>query len=394
MKRLIVLMLAIGIVGYSYGQKKPKIGQAEKERSEGNLGVAKNIIDEASEYEKIKDDGKTWYYRGLVYASLDTTQNPEYKSLATDPLKIAMESFAKADEMAKGSSEYYITGANGFPVTKSQQLDQLWGYYLNKGVEYYNADKPKDAYGYFQKMTVVQPKDTTGYFYAASMAQVTEDYDLALNNYYTLINDLNMQSKEVYNSIIYIEGTVNDDAEKALEYARKAKEQFPNDPEFAKSEISALIKLERLDEARAELENAIANDPSNPALTFTLGVMYEEVDESEKAKEAYMRSIEADPNYLNSRFNLAVLSYNQAVQLIKERNNLGISAADQKKAKAMQADIDIKLKESLPHWEKVHEIQPKDKTALETLQYLYTQMKMYDKAEVITDKLEALGDSE
>ena len=394
MKRLIVLMLAIGIVGYSYGQKKPKIGQAEKERSEGNLGVAKDIIDEASEYEKLKDDGKTWYYRGLVYASLDTTQNPEYKSLAADPLKTAMESFAKADEMAKGSSEYYVTGANGFPVTKSQQLDQLWGYYLNKGVEYYNVDDAKGAYGYFQKMTVVKPQDTTGYYYAASMAQVYEDYETALKNYYVLVNDLDMQATDVYNSIIYIEGTVNDNPEKALEYARKAKAEFPNDPEFAKSEISALIKLERLDEARTELEAAIDKDPNNPALTFTLGVMYEEVNQPDKAKEAYIKSIEADPNYLNSRFNLAVISYNQAVELIKERNNLGISAADQKKAKAMQADIDVKLKESLPHWEKVHELQPKDKTALETLQYLYTQMKMYDNAEAIANKLDALGDSE
>lgn len=391
MKRLIVLMLAITVAGYSYGQKKPKISQAEKERSEGNLGEAKNIIDAAAEYEKLKDDGKTWYYRGLVYTSLDTTSNPEFQNLANDPLKIAMESFAKADELSKGN-EYYITGANGFPVTKTQQLNTLWVHYLNKGVEHFNAEENESAFKYFMKMTVVLPEDSTGYLYGASMAQAMEDYESALKNYYFLVNDLDFQSKEVYNSIIYIEGTINDDAETALKMARKAKEYFPNDPEFAKSEISALIKLERLDEARAELENAISNDPNNPALTFTLGVMYEEVNDTEKAKNAYMRSIEADPNYLNSRYNLAVLSYNQAVELIKKKNNLGISTADQKKAKEMQIDIDVKLKEALPHWEKVSELQPNDRTALETLQYIYTQMKMYDKAEAVTEKLEALGE--
>lgn len=391
MKRLIVLMLAIGVAGYSYGQKKPKINQAENERADGNLGEAKNIIDEAIVHEKTKDDSKTWYYRGLIYASLDTTQNAEYKDLANDPLVTAMESFNKADEMEGGNGKFFITGADGFPVFKAQQIDNLWGYYLNKGVEHYNAEENEKAYKYFQKMTLVYPDDTTGYYYGASMAQSIEDYDGALKNFYKLIDDLDMHSKDIYNSIIYIEGNIKDNQENVIKVSRRAKEKFPNDTEFAKSEISALIKLERLDEARAELEKAIENDPSNPALTFTLGVMYEEVNQPEKAKEAYMRSIEADPSYFNSRFNLAVISYNQAVELVKKRNNLGISAADQKKAKAMQADIDVKLKESLPHWEKVLELQPNDRTALETLQYLYTQMKMYDKAESVTEKLEALG---
>ncbi len=390
MKRLIVLMLAVTVAGYSYGQKKPKINQAEKARNEGNLGEAKDIIDRAAEYEKLKDDGKTWYYRGLVYASLDTTSNPQFQNLANDPLKTAMESFAKADALNKGNNEYYISDGNGFPVTKSQQLSSLWTYYLNKGVESYNVKDNEDAYKWFTRTTVVIPEDTTGYIYAASVAQGSKDYDNALKNYYTLINDLDYQTKDIYYSIIYIEGTVKEDNEKALEVIQKARASYPNDNDLAKSEINALIKLERVDEARTELESAIANEPDNPNLKFTLGVMYEEIGEKEKAKKAYEGSIAADPEYLNARYNLAVLSYNQAVDMIKEKNNLGITSADQKKAKEMQVDIDANLKESLPHWEKVDELQPNDRTALETLQYIYMQLKMYDKAEAVATKLEGL----
>ncbi len=394
MKQIIVLMLVALVAGYSYGQKKPKINQAEKARTEGNLGEAKNIVDEASEFEKLKDDGKTWYYRGLVYASLDTTSNPEYQSLATNPLKTAMESFAKADELAKGNSEYYITDAMGLPITQTQQLNNLWGFYLNKGVENYQNDDFANAYKYFEKTTIVKPEDTTGYIYAASVASANKDYDNALKNYYTLINDLNFKSKDVFYGLIYLEGTIKEDNEKALAVIRQAKAIFPDDKDLAKSEINALIKLERVDEARKELEAAIAAEPENPNLKFTLGVMYEEIGEIAKAKEAYKSSIESDPNYLNARYNLAVLAYNQAVSLIKERNNLGITAADQKKAKAMQVDIENSLKEAMPQWEKVDELQPNDRTALETLQYIYTQLKMYDKAEAVMSKLEALGDGE
>ncbi|MEQ8927525.1 MAG: tetratricopeptide repeat protein [Fulvivirga sp.] len=392
MKRLIVFMLAIMVVGYSYGQKKPKINQAEKARTEGNLGEAKNIIDEAIVHEKTKDDGKTWYYRGLIYASLDTTQNPTYQNLANDPLKTAMEAFAKADEMNQGNNEFYITGPNGFPVTKGEQISTLWGHYLNKGVEYYNAQNNKEAYKYFRKTAVVQPEDTTGYIYSASVAQADKDYDKALLNYYTLLNDLNYHSKDIYSAVIYIEGVVNEDNEKALEVIRAAKEQFPSDLDFAKSEINALIKLERIDEAKSELESAIANEPDNANLRFTLGVMYEEIGDAAKAKEAYKGAVEVDPDYYNARFNLAVLIYNQAVDLIKEMNNLGISQADQKKAKAMNVDIDKRLKEAVPHWEKLNSLQPNDRTTLETLQYIYTQLKMKDKAEKVSMQLEALGD--
>jgi hypothetical protein len=393
MKRLIVLMLVVLVAGYSYGQKKPKINQAEKAREEGNLGEAKDIIDQAVEFEKVKDDGKTWYYRGLIYASLDTTQNPDYQDLATNPLKTAMEAFAKAESLNKGNSEYYISDANGFPITKTQQISTLWSYYLNKGVEHYNAKDNDLAYENFQKTTLVMPEDTVGYIYSASVAQANKDYDKALYNYYKLINDLDYHSKDIYFSVIYMEGSINEDNEKALEIIKSAKLKFPGDLDLAKSEINALIKLERIDEAQKELEAAIAKEPDNANLRFTLGVMYEEIGQPLKAKEAYKSSITVDPEYFNSRYNLAVLGYNEAVELIKQKNNLGFSTADQKKAKSMQTEIDVKLKETLPHWEKVDQLEAKNRTALETLQYIYTQLKMYDKAEAVTTRLEKLEDN-
>lgn len=394
MRRSIIFMLAIVVAGAAYGQKKPKINQAEKARISGELGEAKDIIDRAAEYEKLKDDGKTWYYRGLVYSSLDTTSNPDFQNLANDPLKIAMESFEKADELSNGKTEYYITNSIGIPVTKTQQIGTLWSYYLNKGVENYNAKDNKKAYDYFTKTTVVMPEDTTGYIYAASVAQADKNYDAALSNYEHLVNVLDYKTKSTFYSMIYIAGTVQEDNEKALKYVKAARVAFPEDQDLAKSEINILIKLERVDEAQAELEAAIAKEPDNPNLKFTLGVMYEEIGDVAKAKEAYKSSLEADPSYLNSAFNLAVIVYNQAVDLIKAKNNLGISKADQVKAKAMQSDIDKSLKEALPYWEKVNELQPNDRTALETLQYIYTQQKKYDEAEAIAAQLDKLGEGQ
>ena len=394
MKRIVLLMAACAVAGFSYGQKKPKINQAEKARSEGNLGEAKEIIDAAAEYEKLKDDGKTWYYRGLVYSSLDTTTNPQYSNLANDPLKIAMESFQKAEELNKGKSDYFISDANGLPILKSQQIQTLWGYYLNKGVESYQAQDTDNAITYFTKTQIIQPDDTTGYIYAGLAAQSGQKYDVASKNFYRLINDMNYHSEDVYNYLIYIEGTVNEDNEKALELIRKAKKQFPDNADFAKSEINALIQMDKIDEARAELQTAIEKEPDNSNLYFTLGVMHEELGKKEEAKKAYQKAVDLDNSNFNAVFNLAVINYNEAVELIKVKNNLGISSADLKKAKEMQTTINQKLKDAMPHWEKVLEMENNNRVALESLQYIYTQLKMNEKALKVTEQLEALEDSE
>ena len=64
------------------------------------------------------------------------------------------------------------------------------------------------------------------------------------------------------------------------------------------------------------------------------------------------------------------------------------------KAESMQKDIDERLKAAMPYWEKVLELEPEERTALETLQYIYMQEKLYDKAEEMKNRLEALGSNE
>ena len=73
----------------------------------------KRMIDLATTYEKTMNDGKTWYYRGLIYTSIDTTSNEAYKALAPDAFTTAMESFKKGDEL-NGGKEHFIQDAWAF----------------------------------------------------------------------------------------------------------------------------------------------------------------------------------------------------------------------------------------------------------------------------------------
>jgi tetratricopeptide (TPR) repeat protein len=391
MKRNIILLLIMVISVVAYGQRKPKVNKALKAVQDGELGEAKEIIDAAIEHRKTKDDAKTWYYRALIYAALDTTENASYQNLDKDPLRVSVEAFDKASALNEGNNELYITGPNGFPQLKSQQVQVLWGHYLNKGVVAFQENNSEKALKNFERCQIVLPQDTTCYFYAGLAAQNSQNFDKAAENYYKLINDLDHHDPDVYNSLIYIEANIRKNDEKALELIRRAKERWPNNPELAKTEINVLIRLDRLDEARAELQNAIKNEPDNPDLYFSLGVMQDEVGNTEKAIEAYKNAVEIDPNHLNANFNLAVIYFNQAVQTFKERNSLGINSADMKKGKELKTKGDEQLRKALPYWEKVRENDPSNRVALEQLRYIYIQLKQNEKAEKIQNEMDQYG---
>ena len=82
---------------------------------------------------------------------------------------------------------------------------------------------------------------------------------------------------------------------------------------------------------------------------------------------------------------------NDLVEAGNERNNLGISKADIAREKVLTTKIAEISKKALPYWERCNTLKPEEKTTLETLQYIYLQIKDYDKAEKITDQMDALG---
>ena len=203
--------------------------------------------------------------------------------------------------------------------------------------------------------------------------------------------DNGVTSKDIfalYNSILTTE---KKDYDKALEITRKAREIYPDDKELARSEINILIQADKVDEAKANLEKQLEEDPDNANYHFIYGVLLEESGDKDGAKQAYQNAIKADEEHFNSNFNLGVILINEATDIIKERNNLGISDADLKKAEEMDPMIDDKLRSAIPQWERVHSLDGSDETAMTTLRYIYTQLKQFDKAEAMQAKIDAAG---
>lgn len=390
MKKSILILFAVTIAIGSMAQRKPKINKAESAWRAGELIEAKQIVDLGIEHPKTKDDSKTWFMRGLVYATFDTTSNEKYSNIVNEPMKEAMSSFNKASELTDPDKEEFISGPNGLPILQSQIITGFWGYYINQGVAAFQEENTEIAYDYFKKATFIEPDSLDAYYYAGLAALNDKKYDLSLNEFTQYI-DQGGDDIDAFLRSLFILADVKKEPEEAYKVVEKAKEMFPDSKNIAEWDFKLLYTMDKIDGAIQGLKKSIEKDPENAELRFTLGVMLERNEDWVAAESAYEKAIEINPEYYPPRFNLGVLYRNKIVELAKSKNALGISEEDQKKTKVINEEINELIEKSLPHWEKANELKPDEKNTLNTLQYLYMQMKDYDKAEAVADRMEELG---
>lgn len=390
MKRITLILLMLATVA-AFAQKSPKpnLNKALTSWREGKLDEAKANIDLAPTYEKTMNDPKAWYYRGLIYGSLDTTSNEAFKALAPDAFTVAMESFKKADELSKGK-ELFIQDAAGLPVMKSQQMTYWANTYINKGASLYQEEDLENSLKAFEKAQAIVPDDTLAYFYAGFVANGLENYDKAIAAFQKYI-DLGGKSVDAYLSIININSGPKENKEEALRVVRLARPKFPSNPDLPKVEIGLLIDLKRIDEAKSGLEAAIKKEPNNKILHFYLGYANASLNNFPEAKKNYEDALKIDPQYFDAQLYLAKLVYADAAAIKKQMSNLGISAEDKKKRFELDKQLVEKLKVALPYWEKAEKINPSDQEVLDTLYSIYTDLDMQDQLKRVDKRYKELG---
>ncbi len=388
MKKLIFVMLFIGLATFTYGQYVPKgkTAKAEMALSQGKLDIAKAEIDEAfkiDEKGKISTASKNWYTKGQIYKAI-YLDSGEFKSLVPgdEALKIAMESFNKVKEMDKETSTYVIFS--------EQETTQLYGFIVNQGAEKYNENDFEGAYKEFKTALMVVPNDTTALLYGGVSAQQADMLDEALECFQTLADhgDANI---DTYKTLIYMYRTEKEDNDMVLSTINSALKKYPDNKDFTQEKITTLIIMERVDEAKSELEEAIENEPTNPQYYYFLGYLFDSQDEVEPAIENYQKAIELNPDYYEANYNLGVMHYNKARDVVSELNNLPLNEYRKMEA-AYEEKAHVHFNEALPYFEKAAEVKPnEDIQLLETLEGVYLQLHMTDKAKALEERIKALS---
>jgi tetratricopeptide (TPR) repeat protein len=380
MKKITLLGIFSFFALTSFGQNSA-VNKANTLIAEGEYEEAIPLVEGAIVHEKTMEKGRTWYVRGLVYNGILGSEDPAVQALAPDAAEKAYESFSRVKELEKEGSNYY--------TLTTIQDDQLYTNVFNKGASEYQNEQFMDAYGSFKTLILINEKDTVSYMYAGYCAEAAGEYELAMEQYYDLMK-LDDCPKSIYNQALSILERETKDLEAALELTSAAMERYPDDQTFDKTQIALFIRLERTDEARTALEEALKLEPDNANLWYNLGYLYGEVGNFEKSVNAYEKSIEADPQYVDSYINLAFTYTEKAKEVRQEAMDMDIKTYQQKGA-AIEKQADEYYKMALPVLEKANEVSPNDQAIMESLNGLYVRLKMNDKAEAISKKLVELG---
>jgi tetratricopeptide (TPR) repeat protein len=390
MKRFALLLFVVASATV-FAQKpvKPNLNKALASLQAGKVEEAKQNIDAAITNEKMMNDPKTWYYRGLIYSSIDSTSNEQIHNLDPNAFQIALEAFAKAEELSKGKA-LSTTDANGLPTLKSQQMAYWGNAHLNAGAAKFQEEDYEGALASFEKVGKILPEDTIAFYYGGIAANSAENYDKAIENLEKYIK-LGGTSPDAYKLLNNIYSGPKENKEKALKLIQEAKQKFPNDPDFPKVEIGLLIDLKRIDEAKGGLEKQIQKEPDNKILHFYLGYTNATLNNVAEAKKNYEKALQLDPNYFEAALFLAKLMYADAALTKKEMSNLGITAADKKKRFDLDKVLVDQLKVSLPYWERAEKVNPSDQEVLDALYSIYGDLDMQDQVKRIEKRYKELG---
>jgi hypothetical protein len=129
---------------------------------------------------------------------------------------------------------------------------------------------------------------------------------------------------------------------------------------------------------------------------FTLAIasLYTKIFESDRkkleflklAKDAYNKILAYEPNNIFANYNMGILYYNQAVNLINQSDyDLDIVALND-----IQDNSINLFKESLPFMEKAYELDPKRRETLLGLSGIYFSLNEFEKSNMYKQKLEEI----
>lgn len=337
------------------------------------LTDAAKPIELAAEHDRTKEDPETWAVYALIYSNLALAEkNEEYAQKTLD----GIEKATSLDEEKKNE-----TNIDAARIT-------LRNYYQTIGYDDWQEENFQGAYDAFDKGLQVTPGDTTLLYYSAVAALQTQNYADAVKKYEEIIpfNDYS-EHRTVMADLPKLYLTLGDTT-KAIEYAQKATEAYPDDSDIALQNIEFNLVAGNEEKIIADIENQLSKNSDNKTLHYYLGVAYSSVDNDEKALESYKNALAIDPDYLEANLNAAVV--------ITKVNNMGIMALNDDKSLSNEEygkklnELKEGMGEAVPYLEKAVELDPQHIDALRTLKSYYDFIQDEEKAAEIQAKIDAL----
>ncbi len=320
---------------------------------------------------------KTWRYRGMIYQRITFNDDPALKTQFPDAMEKAIASFTKAKELdTKGTEK----------EGNDKALRGLQAMALNAGNDAFTAkDYDKAITLYAQSETVAKSfgeVDSNAVFNSALAYESKGDLAEALKRYQQCIS-IGYDRAEIFRYASSLQKR-GGDLSGAIATTQAGRKRHPNDKELMLDEVAFLQEAGRVAEVETSVAEALQKDPGNCVLHSLQASIFEgKADPKggtkpaelemykwyDAAETSYKKSIECDPKFFDSYFNIGVLYNNRAAYEYEKANNEKDDAKYQKLKKTAD-DIYVK---AIPYFEQAHELKPDDRPTIAQLKTLYAK---------------------
>ena len=372
---------------------------------------ARAAINEALTNEETKDLADTWYTAGLIgYQELSKENEKTYLGQARDEKRAGeavVESFdywmkaadlagqkvldKKGNEVLADKKTYALLQKKVLEYYKNQELVK-YGIYLNDQRDF------ATAYGVFQrhlsipelslmqneKLQKEMPKDSIYdqyKYYTAIFAIQAEMHPEAI----AVLEEMKNGNYEAItvNQFLYQEYVNVQDTANYVRVLQNAVVRFPQEPWFLQNLINHYIFSGQEQEAINYLDQAIAREPNVAQYHLIKGNLNENQKNYEAALADFDRALAIDPTMADAEAGKGRVYYNQAVKM----NEDAALIADAKEYKKALEEMNAMFRQSMPFFEKAHELAPDNRDYMITLRGLYYRFDMTDKYNAINEEL-------
>ncbi len=395
MKKGLLIILA-SVLSFALQAQKLNIQNALESLKDNDIAKAKDYIEKATKNESTKKNGKAWLIRAFVYQAIgtnkETMKDPRsgkaipfvaningkpvqidldkahsLRPTTKDPLKKALQSFNRYIVYSKKPDESIVASAisaiginaysDGVKAYNNKQYDKSIKNLalinrianLKKGKFIPSLGAQYAPYKKQLKMMQGSAKKYTAY----ALYQKGDD-EATLPALEACMASPSSSSEDIYLMAANIYEKKKDMA-KYEALLKEGIEKYPKGKKLQDEQLNYLLKTNKINEAIAKFQEAIAKDPDNGQYHLNAGVLYAKLassvnDENKKkeyfgkAEAAYNKAISLDKGNPDFQFNLGALYYNKAKDVGIEMKN----EADNTKYKALKTKYEALLGQALP----------------------------------------------
>ena len=156
--------------------------------------------------------------------------------------------------------------------------------------------------------------------------------------------------------------------------------------------INFYLSTKQLDKLEGSLKKAMAEEPDNPQLPFTLGQVYEGLsadaytaennEEGDRhlasAISYYKQTVEIKEDYYDAIYQQGAIFFNSAVRVYKVQANLGISADDRKKSEELGTQINDYYSKAWKAFMQAEKVRANDQLLIVAFKQLYLRVNNND----------------